>query len=397
MTAASSKTFCILPWVHFYSNPDGSVLPCCIGDHNKPLGNVRNNTVKEIWNSDQYKTMRLKMLNGERCDECSACYHSEDNGIKSSRQVKNLDFQEFNKFAYFTNPDGSLDEMNLKYLDIRWSNICNFKCRSCSGTYSSSWATEDNKNGFNRDVFIFSGGVNNDSLYEQLLPHIDTVKEIYFAGGEPLLMDKHYEMLQHLIDTGNTNVRIRYSTNLSTIEYKRKSIVDYWKHFSRVEAFVSLDSWADRGEYIREGTDWPLLENNIRYIREHAPHIKLEIASVISVFNVYTLPEFLNYIYDNNLFDRTISRPSFYNLINPHYYSYSILNDDLKNRIIEKLSAVSYSPAIDNQINNVLSHLKNSIYNEELKNEFLNVTDHYDEIRNRHFVKTFPELAELYS
>jgi hypothetical protein len=204
-------------------------------------------------------------------------------------------------------------------------------------------------------------------------------------------------MLQHLIDTGNTNVRIRYSTNLSTIEYKRKSIVDYWKHFSRVEAFVSLDSWADRGEYIREGTDWPLLENNIRYIREHAPHIKLEIASVISVFNVYTLPEFLNYIYDNNLFDRTISRPSFYNLINPHYYSYSILNDDLKNKIIEKLSAVSYSPAIDNQINNVLSHLKNSIYNEELKNEFLNVTDHYDEIRNRHFVKTFPELAELYS
>ena len=203
-----SKTFCILPWIHFYANPDGNVLPCCIGDHNSPLGNVQTQSITEVWNSDSYKQMRLNMLSGDRCVECKSCYQSEDAGVNSFRQSVNRDYIEFLNFAEDTNPDGSLDTMKLKYLDIRWSNICNFKCRSCSSTYSSSWATEDNKQGQNKQVFIFAGGKNNDLLYEQIKPYIAEVKEIYFAGGEPLLMDKHYDILEHLIATGNTNIKI---------------------------------------------------------------------------------------------------------------------------------------------------------------------------------------------
>ena len=204
----TSKTFCILPWIHFYSNPDGNVLPCCIGNHKLPLGNVQQNTIQEIWNSEQYKTMRLKMLAGERCGECVSCYQNEDAGVHSFRQTSNRDYEEFLNFADETNPDGSLDVMKLKYLDIRWSNICNFKCRSCSSTYSSSWATEDNKNGQSKKVFIFAGGNSNDNLYEQIKPYLSEVKEIYFAGGEPLLMDKHYEILDHLVSTNNTDIKL---------------------------------------------------------------------------------------------------------------------------------------------------------------------------------------------
>jgi radical SAM protein with 4Fe4S-binding SPASM domain len=394
MTAASSKTFCILPWVHFYANPDGSVLPCCIGDHNRPLGNVRNNTIKEIWNNDQFKAMRLKMLNGERCDECSACYHSEDNGIKSARQHQNIEFQDFNKLAYFTNPDGSLDSMDLKYLDIRWSNICNFKCRSCSSTYSSSWATEDNKQGYNKPVFILSGGENNDHLFSQIKPHLANIREFYFAGGEPLLTDKHYEILDYLIEIGNTDVKLRYNTNLSNLYYKDKSVIDYWNQFSRVEVYASLDSWGDRAEYIREGTVWEEIETNVLKIRQEAPAVKLGVSSVVSAFNVATLIPFLDKITD--MFGNDLNL-NFYNLINPHYYSTSIIPDDLRESIIKKLENTRYTPSINRQLDNVISHLKNNDYSAELRLEFLNVTDHYDEIRNRHFVETFPELAELYS
>ena len=88
---------------------------------------------------------------------------------------------------------------------------------------------------------------------------------------------------------------------------------------------------------------------------------------------------------------------NFYNLINPHYYSTSIIPDDLRDAIIKKLENTRYNNSINRQLDNVISHLKNSVYSEALRLEFLNVTDHYDEIRNRHFVETFPELAELYS
>ena len=78
----TSKTFCILPWIHTYVNPDGSVLPCCIGDYAQHLGNVQQSKVIEIWNSEKYQNMRQKMLSGERCTECVACYNNEDAGVK---------------------------------------------------------------------------------------------------------------------------------------------------------------------------------------------------------------------------------------------------------------------------------------------------------------------------
>jgi radical SAM protein with 4Fe4S-binding SPASM domain len=392
----TSKTFCILPWIHFYANPDGNVLPCCIGDHNTPLGNVQKNSVIEIWNSDRYKSMRLKMLKGTRCEECKSCYQQEDVGINSFRQSVNRDYSEFLDFANETNTDGSLDEMKLKYLDIRWSNICNFKCRSCSSTYSSSWATEDNKHRQNKEIFIFAGGKNNDSLYEQLMPYISKVKEIYFAGGEPLLMDKHYQILEHLITSGNTDIKIRYNSNLSSLYYKDKSVVTLWKHFSNIQLNVSLDSWDLRAEYIRDGTDWIKIKENIKLIQKECSHISIGIASVISVFNVYTIPEFLDHLIEHNLINDTTST-SFYCLINPSFYSFDILDDKIKDKIIKKLSKCSYNKSLSYQIDNVITYIKNSNYNSNLRTKFLKHTNYYDTIRNKRFIDTFPELEEIAS
>jgi MoaA/NifB/PqqE/SkfB family radical SAM enzyme len=392
---SESSTFCILPWIHVYSNPDGSVLPCSIGDYRLHLGNIQSQTIEDVWNGEKYKIMRKKMLAGEKCDECAACYTIEESGAESPRQLQTNKFKKYITLADTTNSDGSVD-MNLRYFDIRWSNICNFKCRSCSSTYSSSWATEDNARGHNKKVFIFAGGNNNDALYNQFLPHFKNIEEFYFAGGEPLLTDKHYDILEYLISIGKTNVTLKYNTNLSNLKYKNKSVIDLWKHFPNIQIGASLDSWGTRAEYIREGTDWEIIKDNLRSIKQHVPQVQLYITTVVSAFNVSTLPEFFNHMLESKLFSIKDLDSSVYNLLNPEFYSFSILNNELKSAIIDKLSKARFNATIDNRIQYVISSLKNSTYDEQALQEFKKITTEYDLIRNRNFLETFPELKELF-
>jgi molybdenum cofactor biosynthesis enzyme MoaA len=307
----------------------------------------------------------------------------------------NRDYSEFINLANETNIDGSLDDIKLKYLDIRWSNICNFKCRSCSSTYSSSWATEDNKHGHDKKVFIFAGGKNNDDLYSQLMPYISQVKEIYFAGGEPLLMDKHYEILEHLINLGNTDIKIRYNSNISFLQYKGKSVLDLWKNFSNINLNISLDSWDIRAEYIREGTDWKILEKNIKLVKEICPHVHIGIASVISAFNVYTLPEFIEYLENENIINNN-TPISFYCLINPTYYGFNILDSEIKALIIKKLLSRQYTKNVSREIESIIKQLSSSVFDANLQKQFKFYTDYYDTIRDKQFIQTFPELEKFY-
>jgi sulfatase maturation enzyme AslB (radical SAM superfamily) len=231
-------------------------------------------------------------------------------------------------------------------------------------------------------------------LYEQLKPYISEVKEIYFAGGEPLLTDKHYDILKHLIDTNNTDIKIRYNTNLSSLSFKNTSVTELWQKFSNVHLNVSLDSWGDRAEYIRDGTEWKTLVENINTVKTNCPHIHFGVVSVISAFNVYTLPEFTDYLLDNKLVKA--SSIVFYSIINPSFYSFDIFDDKTKASIIKRLSGRKYNSDIKTQIDNVIRQLESSTVNDELRRQFKHTTDHYDSIRNRMFTDTFPELKDFY-
>jgi radical SAM protein with 4Fe4S-binding SPASM domain len=391
---APSKTFCILPWIHIYANPDGDVLPCCVGDYTKPMGNVRNTTIAEVFNNEKFKAMRNNMLQGKRCVECSACYRDEDDGNFSFRKHVNEQFEKYIPEAEHTNGDGTLDNFKLRYLDVRWSNICNFKCRSCSSTYSSSWAQEEGK----KNVFIFAGGKTNDDLYEQFKQHFDTIEEYYFAGGEPLLMDKHYDILEYLIEHGRTDVKLRYNTNLSVLKYKNKSVLDLWKKFNKVYVGASLDHYGERAEYIREGTEWNTIENNLRQIRLETPHVELQTNTVVSIFNVSTLPEFIQYLIDNDLVNSKVYNPHFYNILNPNFYSFKLLPNDFKEHTIKKLQdfMIEQSGNVQYGIQNVINGLRSSKFTPELKTQLQDKTAHYDKIRNQNILETFPELEKVY-
>lgn len=387
-----SNTFCILPWIHIYANADGNVLPCCIADYRSPLGNLNNESVIEVWNGERYKELRKNMLEGNRSKECSACYEVEDRGISSFRQNANIDYKKYLDIATETNPDGSLNDLSLRYFDIRWSNICNFRCRSCSGTYSSSLAKEENR----QKTFIFAGGNSNDNLYSQFLPYFKDVEQFYFAGGEPLLMDKHYDILNHLISIGKTDVNLSYNTNISTIQFKGTPITELWNKFSSVKVSASLDSWGPRAEYIRHGTDWKTIERNIKVIQDQSPHVNLQTNTVVSVFNLYTLPEFISYLTDTGIFNISTFDPCFYNILNPEFYSANVIPDSLKEKIIEHLQSANFGSNINQKLKEVITYLKTSEYKPELHYQFKRSTDYYDNLRNQNFINTFPELNELY-
>lgn len=387
-----SKTFCILPWIHIYANADGNVLPCCIADHNIPMGNLQHQSPIEVWNSERYKSLRLNMLLGNQSPECSACYKFEHIGINSFREHSNKNYSKYLSLATDTNVDGSLDNMTLRYFDIRWSNICNFKCRSCSGTYSSSLAKEENK----QKVFIFAGGNNNDILYDQFLPYFKDIEHFYFAGGEPLLMDKHYDILNYLISIGKTDVKLSYNSNISNLIFKKTSVTDLWNQFKSVEVMASLDSWGSRAEYIREGTNWNTIENNIRTIRKESPHVNLQTNTVVSVFNLYTIPNFIDYLIKNDLFDAQTYSPQFYNILNPEFYSASVIPPQLKESIIDKLELPTLNTNISNKFRDIISYLTTSEYNETHRRQFIRSTEYFDSIRDRDFLKTFPELKYLF-
>ena len=136
-----SKVFCMFPWLHLNATPRGDIYPCCSNDYSAPLANTRDMSLEEAFNSDYMKQLRLNMLNGEKSDICNFCYSHEKASPHSFRTYSMDNFADhFEEVMGMTHEDGTVDEFKMRYFDIRFSNICNFKCRTCGTEFSSQWA-----------------------------------------------------------------------------------------------------------------------------------------------------------------------------------------------------------------------------------------------------------------
>ena len=127
---------------------------------------------------------------------------------------------------------------------------------------------------------------------DQLIPHLDTIEEVYFAGGEALITPQHYEILDYWISKGHTDVKLRYTTNFSNLKYKSKSIIDYWKKFKDVRIAASLDTFGERAEYSRKGTEWDKIISNRNIMLKECPDVYFEITPTVSIFSIHSLFEF---------------------------------------------------------------------------------------------------------
>jgi len=299
-----SETFCMIPWIHLHAWPDGRAYPCCLANGSHPVGNLKEKTMQEVWNDTDMREMRVNMLDEKNCKQCNDCYEQESAGFASMRNNSNKNFGHLIDLIDKTLPDGSLPDMRLHYWDIRFSNVCNLKCRSCGSIFSSRWYDDDVKLwGKALRPRVQFAGRHKDDIWEQMQEHIPHLEQIYFAGGEPLVMEEHNKILKLLIEKGNTSVRLIYNTNLTELKFKRESVIDLWKHFTHVCVAASLDDMGERSAVIRSGTDWNKVEQNIRDIKRECPHIDFMISPTLSMMNIWNFTRFHKYMVEQNFIE----------------------------------------------------------------------------------------------
>lgn len=295
-----SKTFCIYPWIHLHTYPTGETYPCCHANMQLPIGSTKDDSLETLWNSDSMKEMRNNMIKGCESKACKGCYEQEKSGFFSGRKSANKHHGHHIKRVDQTYDDGRLDEFKLTYWDTRFSNLCNLSCRSCGHIFSSSWykdqielTTEDGDPNWKlHNKALNVAGKFEDDMLEQLMEHIDDVEQIYFAGGEPLMMKEHYMILDELEKRERFDVRLIYNTNFTVTKLKDRDVFSYWKKFSSVSVGASLDADGYRAEYIRKGTDWEKVVENRKRMMLECPNADFYISATLSIMNAMHLPDF---------------------------------------------------------------------------------------------------------
>lgn len=313
-----SKTFCPLPWIHLATRPNGDVRVCCTANASgagivdiKDAGlvkdmNLKTHTIEEVWNSGFMRNVRLQMLAGETPNSCTKCFQEEDKGIKSKRNWETLVWQDrldIDSIVTQTQPDGSLP-VNIPYFDLRLGNMCQLKCVMCSPHDSSSWIKEwkiqypkyktiELKQDQGWDPSFDYTWYQKGSFLDTMKSQTHNIKELYFAGGEPLLIPEHYKILELMAETGAaSNCVLRYNSN--GVELPEK-LFELWNHFKQVKFNFSIDAVGDRNDYIRYPSKWRDIVSNLQRLDDTPDNIVVNIACAVQLLNIMNLPELVHW------------------------------------------------------------------------------------------------------
>lgn len=399
-----SNTFCIYPWIHLHAYPTGEAYPCCHAEMGVgQIGNCRTHTLEQIWNSDQQRKLRQDMLSETANPACGRCYEQEDSGFFSGRKSANKHHGHHVGRASNTKQNGTVDQFEMTYWDIRFSNLCNLKCRSCGHIFSSQWYQDQAKlaggDWKDRNTVLNYAGRTETDMWEQLAPHLDYVEQIYFAGGEPLLMEEHYNILEELVRRKRFDVRLIYNTNFTHTELKGSSVFEYWKQFDSVAVGASLDASGARGEYIRKGTNWSIVEQNRRDMLAICPSVDFYISPTLSIMNAWHLPDF-----HRDWVEKGLLKPQDLNiniLQDPLYYRLDIAPAEYKQQIKEKFeSHLEWLRPLDPLSRATVgfeSAIKymTSTDNSNLLSKFWAKTHQLDAIRKENILDVIPELKAI--
>jgi len=397
----NSKVFCILPWIHMHVSSNGDVQSCCTaGDF--PIGNLKASTLRRLWNSPALRGLRRNMLEGKRSPQCVNCYELEDSRFRSLRQNYNDGWRHRLREVEATLPDGSLEEFRMPFMNIRFSNICNFRCRTCGPQDSTSWHEDARRLQGSVPSPIFRTPTEDpEDLWRQLEPLVPTLEEIDFAGGEPLLMDEHYRILRLLLDRRLRHVRLVYATNFSVMTHKGQDVMELWNEFETVEVAASLDGSGRRGEYLRKGQDWRQVVENRERLSRTCPRVRFRVMPVLDVMNALHLPDF-----HKEWLEKGYIGPGGWlmNMLQgPLEYRIQVLPAHLKRRVAEKYGrhvdylrdrcgeaakreAEAYAGAVDFMMAKDMSDQLEGFRDRTLK---------LDLMRDERFADVFPELSEL--
>jgi MoaA/NifB/PqqE/SkfB family radical SAM enzyme len=430
-----SKTFCPLPWIHLATRPNGDVRVCCTANASgagevdeKEVGlvkkdgvvmNLRDHSIEDVWNSDYMKSVRLQMLDENIPPSCEKCFEEETQGIMSKRQWETIVWKEridIDKVVSKTQLDGTLP-VDIPYFDLRLGNMCQLKCVMCSPHDSSSWIKDwkiqypqyktfelKQDQGWNRefDYTWYQKG----SFLDTMKSQAGNIKELYFAGGEPLLIPEHYKILEFMVESGNAkDCILRYNSNGLELPDK---LFDLWKNFKQVKFNFSIDSVGEQNDYIRYPSKWADVEKNLRLLDDTPDNIVINIACAVQLLNVLYLPELAIWKINSN-FKKINLAPFGGGLIGlhmvylPSYLNVKVLPIELKQLAKERIEnfLTQYQadeflagPTGRQRWQGIINYMMSEDWTDKLKStvEYLEVCD---QTRSTDFRKVFPELKNL--
>ena len=380
-----------MPWIHLHGDIRGDYALCCHTDSYKEprrSGHV-GDTPLQVWNNDYMRKVRKDFLQGVYPPECSVCYDKESIGVRSHRQIVNKDYKRYKVLQDKTKEDGSIVTPPI-YIDIRFGNTCNFRCRMCGTDASTSWFKERHLGFGSQNVKPFvDEWTNNEEFwtdFEKIIPYIEVM---YFAGGEPFVQEGHYKALEKLISAGRTNVALQYNTNLSYKKFKNYDIKKLWSNFKTIQLWPSLDGIGKRAEYGRKGLKWEVFVDNL----EHFKNFVTTVSAVSNIYSISSLPDMIYFLKDRNI--------NFYitNLTSPPILSTTVLPKESKQFVLNKFKQLINSNILnDSELENVKGILSFMVSKNDTSylEQFKKYNQALDESREESFEQIFPEYESWY-
>ncbi len=415
----SNKSFCAIPFVSIMVNTDTTVRYCCMvkGTANKikksdgTFYTCRDNFIRDAWNSDDLRQIRMGMINGEKISGCQVCYLQEDAGRTSNRQhsinewTSRLGHDKLSEIIEQAKNNGGYLTNDIVYLDLRLGNLCNLKCRMCNPWNSSQIAKEhielDQKNQDYSQVWSKTFGkfpmsvldeqqwFDSDIMWDQVNSLIPTLKKVYMTGGEPTLIKNNFKFMQQCIDQKRNDITLFFNTNCTNVN---KTFINLIKQFERVYINASLDGIGVVNDYIRAPSKWEQLSENIEKLAE-LPNVILGVTPTVQIYNVFDVVNILKWVNGLNAkYSRNIFIDFLIN-IHPHHLNIDILSDDIKQAALVEIenflsaNTIQFPSMTENSLKGIRGLLKmprNENWQEQLT-RFKAYTLALDQERNQSF------------
>ena len=454
-----SKTFCPFPFMNLNSNTDGSVKICCAQNENMHLKkdddttfNLYEDDISEVWNSKHIQDIRKRLLNGEQIQECNVCWNVENaekdygghNAPKSTRLDSIQSYMEddgifswlresIEKNMQSTLEDGWVDE-TLKSLELRLGNHCNLKCNMCWG-YSSSRINSERLHllqSKDKDMPSWLFDMWYPSEYDiskiNMMWHEDPkflenfkkvaskLKRLYVTGGEPSIIEANTKIINHLIDIGNKECHVSFTTNLTTWNL---DLYEKLEFFDRSEVQVSMDGYRKSQEYIRYGSDWRTVSDNFKKLIQLPDKVRIQVYNVFQIYNMfetYKLMKWMDSLSTSGVLKRNVG---FYSILidQPLYLRTNLMPWSIRDKAMRLYREFYDYSTYNNEYldfhgnaNRIISYLESNwephgsydkycqgIEQTELNQRkmFYQYTYYMDKVRNTGFFRTFLEFSEL--
>jgi MoaA/NifB/PqqE/SkfB family radical SAM enzyme len=391
--------FCVLPWVSLEASPIGTVRPCCLADDEivDDTGNkfsLMTADFAQVQNSQHMKQLRQDFINGKRPQTCRKCWNEERSG-RTSKRMHTL-----NRLKHMLpDQEWTADAKSLMFLDLKLGNICNLKCRICGSWSSSQFAAEelgdmpsetDKKTTFAYQMLRAGAWPReNQQFWQQVDQHLGDVRYIEFTGGEPFMIDQHFDMLQGIIDRGIAhNVEIHYNTNGTQWPDRGP---DIWQHFKTVEIAFSIDDLGARFEYQRTNAVWNQVVENLKKfcaLKQTMPNVQLQCCSTVNVFNVRYIDELARWVADQN-FDFV-----YWNMMHDSwYFSIATLPDTAKEQITQHLQTATIPVQYQEEFQRIVDFMNRGASTDGFMLQ-LKIRD-LDRKRQQNLKDVAPEFAQI--